>query len=52
MNPDGPEERMAAHREYYDNQPDDPDDTDVDQDLESDLLDIAQSRINQLSRVS
>lgn len=40
----GPEE-MDAHREYFDNQPEDLDDGDVDQALESDLVDIAQARM-------
>ena len=44
----GPEE-MDAHREHFDNRPEDLDDGDVDQALESDLVDIAQARLTSFS---
>ncbi len=44
----GPEE-MDAHREHFDNLPEDPDDRDYDQDLPSDLVDMAEVRLTAFS---
>jgi hypothetical protein len=43
--PDGPIEREAEHREHFDSLPDNPADHDYDQDLPSDLMDIAQAKM-------